>query len=231
MDRRLHRGGLAALAAMVLAACGGSGDKTVPERMLRVTVTNLTAGQPMSPMLAAVHTGPAAWQAGVPASTALEQLAEGGDASALADVLKAAGGIAEARSAAALAPGASESLTLGMGGGADAGLTVATMLVNTNDAFAGVTALPVGRLAMGERLTRRAVAWDAGTEDNSEAAGTIPGPADGGEGFNAARNDALDVVRHHAGVVSADDGLGGSVLASKHRFDNPVLQVVVERIQ
>ena len=128
-------------------------------------------------------------------------------------------------------PGGSDSFELSYPAAADATLTLATMLVNTNDAFAGLGGLPVGALAVGASERFVLAAWDAGTEDNSEAAGTIPGPADGGIGFDAARDDALDAVRVHAGVVSHDDGLAGSTLGSKFRFDNPVLRVTVERVQ
>ena len=71
---------------------------------------------------------------------------------------------------------------------------------------------------------------DAGTEANSEAAGTIPGPADGGEGYNAERDDA-DLVSFHPGVVSADDGLMMSALTSAHRFDNPAVKLSITRVE
>lgn len=232
METRILGTGLAAALLASLAACGGSGGKDEAQMStLRVTVTNLTASQPMSPLLVAVNKGAVGWQAGMSASQGLERLAEGGDGSVLAAELAAAGGIADASGSAAVAPGGSDSVELSYRSDAQATLTLATMLVNTNDAFTGLTGLPVGALAPGESLSRVLAAWDAGTEDNDEAAGTLPGPADGGEGFNPARSDALDAVRVHAGVVSHDDGLVTSVLGSKHRFDNPVLQVTIERVR
>lgn len=220
---------LALFAAATLAACGGGGGKS--QLKFRVTVTNLTAAQPMSPLLVAVSTGGAVWQAGAPASVALEMLAEGGDMTELAKAIAANGGIGGAAGAAPIGPGASDSHEIRFRKKRDATLTVASMLVNTNDGFTGITALPISGLAVGESLTRTLMAWDAGSEANTEAAGTIPGPADGGEGFNAARSDGLDAVRIHAGVVSHDDGLAGSVLAARHRFDNPVMRLVVERVR
>lgn len=225
--------GLCLLAAATLSACGGGSTPAPAEPMqtLRVTVTNLTAGQPMSPVLMALNTGAAAWSAGGVASTALEKLAESGDASALAANLKAAGGLGAANGTAVLVPGASESLEVSFDANSAAMLTLAGMLVNTNDAFTGLAALPVGGLAVGGQLQRQLGAWDAGTEANDETAETIPGPAGGGEGFNATRSDALNAIRVHAGVVSADDGLATSVLKSQHWFDNPVLSVLIERIR
>ena len=81
---------------------------------------------------------------------------------------------------------------------------------------------------MGESLRITAPAYDAGTEANSERAAGIPGPAAGGEGFNAVRDDE-DFVRGHSGVVSSQDGLDDSVLTGAHRWDNPVFSLVVTR--
>ena len=111
----------------------------------------------------------------------------------------------------------------------DTRISVSTMLVNTNDAFSGLNGLPVGGMAAGDALTVDGIAYDAGTEANTELAAEIPGPIAGGEGFNAARNDRADQVSMHAGVISRDDGLASSDLSNQHRFDNPVVRVRVER--
>ncbi|PIQ51143.1 MAG: hypothetical protein COW02_15940 [Comamonadaceae bacterium CG12_big_fil_rev_8_21_14_0_65_59_15] len=230
MMNNMIKVGLGLLATTTLVACGG-GNSPEPMQTLRITMTNLTAGQPISPVMVALNTGATAWSAGAVASTALEKLAESGDASALAASLAAAGGLGAANGKAPIGPGASESIELSFNANAAAKLTLAGMLVNTNDAFTGLAAVSVGGLAVGEQLTQQLAAWDAGTEANDETAATIPGPAGGGEGFNAARSDGLNLIRVHAGVVSADDGLATSVLKSTHRFDNPVLGVLIERIR
>jgi hypothetical protein len=61
-----------------------------------------------------------------------------------------------------------------------------------------------------------------------EDASSVPGPAGGGEGFNAARDDT-DFVRIHPGVISGPDGFAGSALDSAHDWDNPILKIVVKR--
>ena len=104
------------------------------------------------------------------------------------------------------------------------------MLVNTNDAITGINGVDISALAAGDSITLRSIAYDAGTEANTEAAAHIPGPAVGGEGFNAARDDLADRVAMHTGVVSQDDGKAGSALTGQHRFDNPVAAVRIERI-
>ena len=103
------------------------------------------------------------------------------------------------------------------------------MLVNTNDAFTALNAWPVGEMSVGDVMTVNAIAYDAGTEADSESAATIPGPAGGGEGFNAVRDDGADQVTMHSGVISGDDGLATSDLTEQHRFDNPVARIRIER--
>ena len=103
------------------------------------------------------------------------------------------------------------------------------MLVNTNDAFSGLNAMQVDNMAVGELISRTSIAYDAGTEADSEQATTIPGPAGGGEGFNAARDDQADRVSMHSGIVSRDDGFATSDLTEQHRFDNPVVMVRIVR--
>ena len=191
-----------------------------------ITVTNLTANQPMSPIAVVSHTSDSTlWSTGMPASVALETLAESGDGSTLADEP----GVNELVSGAGIVPpGASETITLSLNPADVADLSVVTMLVNTNDAFTGTTGFDLTALTLDETATLRVIVYDAGTEANSEAKGTIPGPADGGEGFDGARDDN-DKVHGHSGVISMDDGLMDSVLSASHRFDNPAMLIKVTR--
>lgn len=227
---------LVAFAAIGLAGCSDN-DNDSPEPVeppvvapvmqdYSISVTNLTANQPMSPVAVVAHNNESKlWSTGMPASVALETLAESGDSSGLVDEA----GVNELISGAGiLVPGGSETISVSLEQDNVASLSVVTMLVNTNDAFAGTTGIDLAALAVDESSTLRVIAYDAGTEANSEAKGTIPGPADSGEGFNAARDDN-DKVHAHPGVISMDDGLMDSVLSASHRFDNPVLLIKVTR--
>ena len=197
------------------------------EYQFMVTTTNLTHAQPMSPIGAALHTSGQFWQIGEMASAELETLAESGDHSGLLglEVVKAT-----AAAEGALPPGENVELTLTTDSLTDQKLTIISMMVNTNDGFTGLNSLDVSSMAVGDVMSYTTFAYDAGTEANSEAAGTIPGPADNGEGFNAARDD-VDKVAMHPGVVGQDDGLTDSVLSSQHKFDNPLLALTVTRIK
>lgn len=224
-------------ASLLLSACSDNDDKpeVVPptppapivNQVYTVTVTNLTANQPMSPITLIVHDDISTWQVGAPASLALETIAESGDGSLFSsmdnvDSVTVGQGI--------LPPGMSESIELSLMPDDVDSLSILTMLVNTNDAFAGLNDFSLDYLTINQVMSFRSIAYDAGTEANSETKGTFPGPADGGEGFNALRDD-VDRVHAHPGVISQDDGLADSVLSASHRFDNPVLTIKIERTQ
>ena len=199
-----------------------------------VTVTNITNGQPLTPIgVIAHHSNYQAWQAGSAANTGLEMLAESGDpsvflsdAAASSDVL---GTVASGNGP--FGPGASETVMLTTIEASDLEITVAAMLANTNDAFAGIANVLVGDLAAGDSITLLAHVYDAGTELNTETTGTMPGPAAGGEGFNAVRDDTGDFIAVHAGVVTNDDGLASSALDESHRWQGPAAKVVITRTQ
>ena len=221
-----------ALIAMGLgiSGCSDSGEEMMEESMPKyeVSVTNVTAGQPMAPAIVVLHSsGYKMYTLGESASVALEKLAEGGDNSALLSEADATTDVDGAVSfEALLKPGKSLSVTVE---GDDDYLTFAGMLVNTNDGFVGLNSYHVSHLEKGEAETLSLSTYDAGSEANSESAATVP--AQGGEGFNAARDDANSVIRLHSGVVTSDDGLSSSALSAIHRFDNPTAQLTITRIQ
>lgn len=230
---------LPAVAALVLAACGGSSNNDHTPVVepppppapvtysYEVTVVNLTNGQPLSPVAVVLHQEGHLWTVGEPASEALELMAEGGDNS---ELLAMENVMASASGEAPVGPGHSDTVTVSIDDVPDASLSVATMLVNTNDAFTGLDNIDLAELEVGASWSKMVMAYDAGTEANSEMQSTIPGPAAGGNGFDAARDD-VDFVAMHPGVVTKDDGLAQSVLTSQHRFDNPVAKIIVTRMQ
>jgi hypothetical protein len=202
-----------------------------PNAVFQLDLVNLTLGQPLSPVAAIIHDDTVTvFQPGQAASVGLETLAEGGDNSVLLDEFE---GRSEASTDGPIGPGASGSLELALEDDNTAGafLSIVSMLVNTNDAFTGLNGVDLSAMSVGDTISRTGIAYDSGTEANSENAGTIPGPADGGEGFNSLRDDIADQVTMHGGVVTSDDGLARSVLNQTHRFDNPVVRFTVTRTQ
>lgn len=194
----------------------------------QLELTNLSNAQPMSPPAAALHSEGHWWQIGQAASTALEQVAEGGDSMALLDDSAL---LATQTGSGILMPGDTQTLAITVNDVTDANLSVVTMLVNTNDAFSGLNAHSLANLQAGDSWHTYAYVYDAGTEANTEAMGSIPGPVDSGTGFDAARDDHVNFVAMHPGVVTQDDGLSTSVLHAAHKFDNPVLRIKVTRTE
>ena len=139
--------------------------------------------------------------------------------------------VVSASGGAPIGPAGSETVSIDLLNNDRIGLQIsfASMLVNTNDAFTSLNT-SAETMAIGDILTFDSVAYDAGTEADTESATDIPGPAGGGTGFDAARDDQADRVSMHNGIVSQNDGLATSDLTEQHRFDNPVARISIERI-
>jgi len=205
---------------LILTACDLS-----PKQEYSINITNLTHSQPISPPVAMLHRKDFSfWSVGTEASEALEMMAEGGDGSSLL-TLKPQN--PQYQGTTPLFPGESTEFTLDTRRDKLKYLSVAGMLINTNDAFSGVNGIELLNLEAGQTSVYYTNTYDAGTELNSELSGTIPGPADGGEGFNATRDDVTSVVTYHGGIVSADDNFADSTLRGADKFDNPTLRIVI----
>lgn len=212
-----------------------------------VKVTNLTYSQPMSPVAIVAHEpGFLSFEGAETASLGVEQLAEGGDNSMFLSEAQAATQFLDSVSGPGIPPrmtSAESTLIVPILDVDNLRITVATMLVDTNDAFAGFSGKDISNFAVGDSKTFIAPAWDSGTEANTETAATMPGPAAQGAGgggaaagFDAARDDRFDKVHIHRGVTTSAnatdpsmEGLSTSILTEADRFDNPTARVVITR--
>jgi hypothetical protein len=136
-------------------------------------------------------------------------------------------------SGAALPPGHSVTLNV-TGGGPFNHVSVAAMLVPTNDAFFalnGVNAAPVEDSveegADSATLTFYSPAYDAGTEEDDELCINIPGPPNvcSGEGFNAARDD-VNFVHIHSGIHGI-----GDLAPALYDWRNPVARITITMVR
>jgi hypothetical protein len=178
-----------------------------------VTVTNITnSKQGLSPLVLATHPASAhAWQMGQQASKGLEMVAEDGMPDMLASELK---GIATdvQTTHAHLLPG--DSITVRIAAKPGDMLSAATMLIQTNDGFTGLDSVPVTE---GSQDT---VAYDAGTEDNTEAATDVPGPPFGG------KSDAPDTNPHQP--ISMHQGITGKAnVTPDFNWSGPVAKFTI----
>ncbi|AMG00264.1 MULTISPECIES: spondin domain-containing protein [Vibrio] len=225
---------LVAASVGLLAGCPSDDDNDVVKSYrYTINVANLTANQPMSPLAILAHNDKyKLFEIGKSSSVELEHLAEGGSNAELLALKDSNDYVYQTLSGNGLVlPGSSDSVTFTVDPHKAGYVSVASMFVNTNDAFVGETGLSLKSLAVGESYEMSMNVWDSGTELNDELAATIPGPAGGGEGFNATRNDTNDVVAFHAGVVSKDDGLANSALSANHRFLNPGAKLTITRVE
>jgi hypothetical protein len=211
-------------AGCVLSTCMLAATSSWADRMTiyKVTITNLTRGQPLAPVMAATHrAGISFFEVGEPPSDELAMLAEAGNGGPMAAKLLATPGVADAQisTTGLTLPGHSTTMTVSAGHGAD-NISIAAMLGATNDAFFAVADVPLPK--GNKTVTYRADAYDAGSETNDELSSTVAGlggegysPADSGEGF----------VHVHSGI----HGIGDADPAVLD-WRNPVAQVVIERM-
>ena len=194
-----------------------------------VTITNLTRGQQFTPILVASHkSNVKLFELGKPASTELATLAEEGNTAPLAAALSALPGTGQVVSGSGLTnPGASTTLIVD-GRRGFGFLSVAAMLIPTNDAFFALNgvALPRGN----DKLTWTAPAYDAGSERNDELCVSIPGPffvECGGSGGGAAPAGGEEGYVHiHAGIHGI-----GNLPAATRDWRNPVALITVRRMR
>lgn len=199
------------------------------EKRYEVTVTNLTRGQPFAPIAAISHNKDfELFMPGEPAIPALVPLVEDGNTGPLLEHVKTMPSVFAAVTNSLvdvdIPPGPGQAVTLQIkASGSFKLITVAGMLATTNDAFWAVHGVEAPK-KMGEAKTFEAVAYDAGSERNSELCGFIPGPPCAGPGVRD-HVGSEGYVHIHAGI----HGIGDLAPAT---FDwrNPVAEIIIRRI-
>jgi hypothetical protein len=244
-----------ALALLVLAGCDAAGvydtDAGTPaaassgdvraadaaEHVYQVTIENLMDGQPLSRPVLATHTNRARFfEVGANASEGIRLIAEFGQTSVAVAELEAQPGVLHVVESGVPihrvgGPGAN-SVAFEIRAAANANrLSLATMLVCTNDGFTGLDGVMLPRGFRAQVFY--AVAYDAGTHENVEQTeylvdschgiGPVPFP-DGPDGNMRAPEE--DVIRKHPGI--AGDGFLDPAV---HGWEDPVIRVTVQRIR
>jgi len=220
----------------VFAAPGVADDGVAT---FEVTITNLVATQPISPPVVVTHTaGTHFWQMGTMASPGIIAIAEDGEPSvAVAEQTGAANvtgvvNVGQPLTMAGTTFGTfGDSVTIEIDAVAGDVLSVAGMLICSNDAFAGGDSLALPRF--GRPATYYLNVYDAGSERNTEQsedivdACSLLGPVvlDGDDnGNNNAGIDTFRRVLPHRGVA----GTGDLLLA--HDWEDPAVMVTVSRV-
>jgi hypothetical protein len=220
-------------------------------RSYRVTIRNLTSGQPLSPPVVATHRGDdQLFEVGKPASVGVREIAENGNNAPILAFLEAnpfgtisdfeaspvplfpkgtPGGVQDPPSP----PEFPDEVTLTLTADKHAGqVSVVTMLVCTNDGFTGVNGLELPKKA-GQSVTVRTNGYDAHTEVNDEDLAHIVAPCQligvsSGEPGMDVSNPALaegGVIAHHEGIKG-----DGDLVPSVHGWADPVAEIRVTAI-
>src|SRR5918999_2892328 len=235
--------GLAAVAVTVAALAATPAADAVRAETFEVTFTDLTSGQPLTPAVAATHRGKnELFRVGSAASFGLKEIAENGnnapmlsrlaDDDDVFDVVEAPGGpLVPAGSPGDAMFGQSTTFSIEAERGARF-LSLASMLICTNDGFTGVNSLKLPS-RVGPSVTVETAGYDAGTELNTEDFADIVPPCQSligissGEAGTGSSNPALTeggVIAHHRGIVG-----GADLVPAVHGWDvnAPVARITV----
>jgi len=190
-------------------------------RKYEVTVTNITKGQTFTPILSATHKSAIQFfELGNIASEPLASLAESGNIAPLRSILEESELVNDtAATEGLLTPG--NSMTFEIYGTRYTRMSLAAMLIPTNDTFVALNTVRLPRYGFKTYLAR---AYDAGSELNDESCANIPGPACGGEGLSP-DEDGEGYVHISAGIHGE-----GDLAVSTYDWRNAVAKVVVRRI-
>ena len=201
-----------------------NGNGSPAPRTYAVTITNITPGQVFTPVLVATHTADASFfELGAAPSPELADLAEGGATGGLQALLDGLPEFVMDTNTSGITPddnpliNPGESVTIYITGNRDYNrLSLAGMLLPTNDTFVAVNSMPLPR----RYAASMALAYDAGSEMNDELCANIPGPQCGGLPFS----DGLA-----EGFVHISRGISGEgdLNASDYDWRNPVARVTV----
>jgi Spondin_N len=214
------------LAGLMTAAFAAQADER--RWTYEVTVTNITYNQRFTPLLVATHQ-PAirVFTLGEPALPQLATLAEDGNVAPLRAVLDGSPLVnATAAGSGLLDPGKSVTLRIQGNPWRDR-LSLAAMLIPTNDAFMALNAVQLPYPGWSAQ-TYTAVAYDAGSEVNDELCTSIPGPffaECGGSGGGARVGGGEGFVHVHRGMHGT-----GEFKAAARDWRNPVAQVRVRLV-
>jgi hypothetical protein len=239
-----------ASAALILAfAIPAASDDGPDLRTYRVTLVNLTDGQPFSPPVAATHDrSMRMFRAGHLASDELAKIAQAGDEVPMFNLFNGSDDVTDAVDVGAPLttvgkvvdpPGPMgpfvDTATFEITAAPGDRLSLATMLICTNDGFLGLDAVRLPRHGAQAFLIN---GYDAGREQNTELSQHLVDPCSalGPAGLAGDPNGNLDSgpgvstvprapIRHHPNIQG-----GGHLSTALHGWRDPVAVAVVSRI-
>jgi len=210
-------------------------------RTYKVTITNLTAGQPLTPPVLLTHTRRTGiFDVGEEASEDIQAIAENGDSGPLQSTL--ANDVYVHQVVAGMTPVVPANDPGGTGFGSSVTfkitahgraryLSFASMLICTNDGFTGLDSVRLPK----HKKTVYSVAYDARTETNTEDFVDIVPPCQGLIGVSSddagtgTTNPALaedGIIIPHVGIIGGID-----LFPEVHGWSDPVAMIEIERVR
>lgn len=228
---------LVGLASILLVPAVAKGDEG---RTYKVTITNLTPGQPFTPPVLLTHTKAAGiFTLGEVASLEIQEIAENGNSMPLQttlasdvdvhDVVAGMAPIVPANNPGGTMFDSSATFMITTRGKAKY-LSFASMLICTNDGFTGLDTVKLSK----KKMTVFSAAYDARTETNTEDFIDMVPPCQGligvssddmGTGMTDPLLDEDGIIIPHVGIIGGDD-----LLPEVHGWGDPVARIVIERI-
>jgi len=234
---------MSAIVAMlaIVSINGIPESNAAKSQMYEVTITNLTPGQPLTPPLLVTHSKDAGFfTPGQMASVEFQQLAENGNVKPLVEMLQGKTGVGDiVQGIIPLVPANdpgktglnySETFTISAEGNMRY-LSFASMLVCTNDGFAGIDSV---KLPFYKQKTVYALAYDARTEMNTEDFADIVPPCQDATGIfsdaegTGTSNPSISedgIIIPHPGIMGEKD-----LQRNVHAWGNPVVKIDIVRM-
>ena len=207
----------------------------------KVTITNLTAGQPLTPPILVTHTNKTGiFTVGEAASEGIRQIAENGNGAVLLqalgedtevhEVVTGSVPLVPANNPGSTGFGSSETFTITAHGNARH-LSYASMLICTNDGFTGLDSIRLPN----NKITVYTAGYDARTEANTEDFADIVPPCQGliGVSSDDAGTGMSNPMLAEDGIVIPHAGINGGVdlLPGVHNWSDPVTKIEIERVR
>ena len=214
-------------------------DNQSESQMFEITLTNLTmgehgkSGQTLSPALFVTHAaGIKLAEEGQRASEALVAQAEGGKTDGFVALAEAAGANYKIAMNMDMTrrytmPGQTTTVTITADTMMNSSLSVSSMLVSTNDAFIAAIDVPLFDAdGMPVSKTIDLMAYDAGSEDNTEMASDIPGPLGLDADMDPAGSNAR--VPTEGGTIMMHPGIQGvGDVTDAFAWEGPVARLAI----
>lgn len=209
---------------VLLAATNAYADKGNDKKIYKVTITNLTKGQPMTPAVIAVHSPHFnLFKLGEEASQGLKELSQDGITKTLvAELALKKSVVRTATGKGIILPGKSEPIEV-EANNPYFKLSIASMLARTNDAIVAIKKLGL-KLGIGQKYSVLANVYDAGAENNTEECAAVPAPPCNGHNTGTAGGEGF--VRPHEGILGVAD-----LEVSRDAFAAKAAKITVERIK